>query len=131
MQTASTTELDTGTLFFRPVHPLNFPYSELLFEQEHPSWRWPELTRVVELYVDLHEHLQAMVCFRPAKQPGHIDNVRCYVAPLGRKPAAGDPRQALTDARSAAEACELQMLSVLSKLHGAPQASQHSDEPAG
>jgi len=59
-------------------------------------------------------------CFRPAAQPGHIDNVRCYMAPVGPRKSFIDPR-ALVDLAEAGARCEEQMLKVLLKLHGAPQ----------
>ena len=107
-------------LFFRPVHPLNFPYKELLNEAEEPAEHWPDLTRVIELYEDLQGRLQLMVCFRSARQPGHIDNVRCYVADLGPRASAGDLTQVLQRHSSAAAQCEAQMLPHLCKVHGDP-----------
>jgi hypothetical protein len=120
MTTHTTSQATIPGLFFRPIHPLNFPYKELLSESEEPSGSWPAVTRVIELYEDLQGGLQLMVCFRPAKQPGHIDNVRCYVASLGPRSTAGDVGQLAAQCSTAAAHCEAQMLPYLCKLHGDP-----------
>jgi hypothetical protein len=117
--TSQATSQTTQGLFFRPVHPLNFPCRELISETEEPARSWPDVTRVIELYEDEQGLLQLMVCFRSARQPGHIDNVRCYVAGLGARSGA-DVQQLLQRYPDAGGQCERQMIGVLSKLHGDP-----------
>jgi hypothetical protein len=112
----------TGTkLYFVPVHPLHYPPQETFSEVEQPAQRWDSLTRICALYEDAQGLLRLKVCFRPERQPGHIDNVRCYSTVLGLRAAFADPRTALPDLKGAAEQCETQMLKVLAKLHGEPQ----------
>jgi hypothetical protein len=121
----ATNQPAASKLFFTPVHPLNFPARELLAEAEQPSAHWSGVTRIAELYEDMHGMLCVTACFRPAAQPGNIDNVRCYMAPVGPRQAFADPRS-VVDLGAAGARCEEQMLKVLRKVHGAPQAQAQS-----
>jgi hypothetical protein len=108
-------------LFFVPVHPLHYPPQETFSELQHPTQHWDAVTRVCTLYEDAEGLLRLNVCFIPERQPGHIDNVRCYTTVLGLRVAFPNPRAALPDLEAAAAQCETQMLKVLAKLHGAPR----------
>lgn len=112
----------TPQCWFRPVHPLNYNLSELLGEQEEPSSRWSGVTRYVMAHVDHGGRLAVLVGFRPGTDPGHIDNVRCFRALLGRAADAPDPLAAIGPLEQAAAECEEQWGAELDKLfgHGLP-----------
>jgi hypothetical protein len=111
--------------WFRPVHPLNFNLRQLLLEQEQAAPRWPGVTRYVMAHIDNQGLLGVLVGFRPGSDPGHIDNVRCFRAMLGRAADYPDPLAALGPLADAISECELQFGDVLEKLygHGVPRAA--------
>jgi hypothetical protein len=105
-------------LWFRPVHPLNYNLRELLAEREQPSEHWPGVTQYVMAHIDNQNMLAVLVGFRPGTDPGHIDNVRCFRAILGRAADYPDPLAALGPLAAVVAECEAQFGDVLDKLFG-------------
>jgi hypothetical protein len=107
-------------LQFTPVHPLNFPYREILEESEHPSGRWPHVKRAVSLFIDLEGQSAVMVAFKLADAPGNIDFTRCYTAHLAAQGDYKNPLATLPDRLAVADQCEAQFAAKLAQFYGEP-----------
>jgi purine nucleoside permease len=97
---------------------LNYNLARLLGEQEQPSVRWEGVTRYVMAYVDRQGMLAVLVGFRPGSDPGHIDNVRCFVSLLGLASDFDDPAKVVGPLEDVAKSCEAQWGAELDKLFG-------------
>lgn len=95
----------------------------VLFEEEYPSQRWPEISRLVTVYADHHGDVYAFVCFRPPNAAGNLDLVRCYRANLGPRAGLGDPLAALGGGPAAAQAVEDTYAAKLAMFYGEPGAT--------
>jgi hypothetical protein len=107
-------------LHFVPVHPLNFPYREILEESEHPSTRWPHVKRAVSLFIDLKAQPAVMVAFKLTDAPGNIDLTRCYTARLAPHSDYKNPLATLPDRLAVADQCEAQFAATLAQFYGEP-----------
>ncbi len=111
-------------LYFTPVHPLNFPFREILEESEHPSERWPHVKRAVSLFIDLDEMLAVLVTFKLADAPGHIDLTRCYTAKVAPRAQYKNPLAAFPDRLAVADQCEARFADKLAQFYGKPGAER-------
>jgi hypothetical protein len=108
-------------LHFVPVHPLNFPYTQIHEEAESPSPRWPFIKRTVSLFTDVQGFLAVQVCFKSDDDPGNLDTLRCYqarVAPAGK---FKNPLGAYPDRLELADMCEAQFAAKLAQFYGDPE----------
>jgi hypothetical protein len=107
-------------LQFIPVHPLNFPYREILEESEHPSARWAHVKRTVSLFVSVDDQLSVLVAFKLADAPGNMDFTRCYCAHAAPRAGYKNPLAAFPDRLALADLCEEQFAGTLAQFYGAP-----------
>lgn len=107
-------------LHFLPAHGLDMRAREILAENEHPSKRWPDVTRVVTLYFDTGGHAAAFVCFRPPANSGHVDLVRCYRARIGPAAEVADPLAAVGGFEELADQVEEKYAGQLAMFLGEP-----------
>jgi len=112
-------------LKFHPAHGLNMRAREIISEDEHSAQRWPDVTRVVTLYVDVDDNYAFFVCFRPAGQTGNIDKVRCYRGQLGPRGQIADPLATVGGYAALAQAVEDEFAPKLAMFFGEPG----EDEP--
>ena len=108
-------------LHFTPVHPLNFPYREILEESEHPSARWAHVKRVVSLFVDVEDQLCVLVTFKLADALGNMDFTRCYSARVAPREMYKNPLAAFPDRLAVADQCEEQFAAKLGQFYGNAQ----------
>ena len=105
---------------FQPAHGLDMRATRIIAEHEHPAQRWPEVTRVVTLYVDTEDHAAAFVCFRPPTHSGHVDMVRCYRGRIGPADQIGDPLAAVGGFEALADQVEDRFVAKLVMFLGQP-----------
>jgi hypothetical protein len=112
-------------LEFHPAHGLHMRAREILSEHEHPSTRWPDITRLVTLYIDADDNYAVFVCFSPQGQSGNIDKVRCYRGRIGPRAEIADPLEAISSFENVAQAVEDEFAGKLAMFFGEPG----EDEP--
>jgi len=111
-------------LSFKPVHPLNFPYREIVSETELPSSLWPDLMRVISTYIDVHNDFCVMVCFRRKGWQGNMDLVRCYAATIRPSAKEANSLGAYGGPEIVADMAEEQLADTLSMFYGHPGEEQ-------
>lgn len=112
-------------LNFQPAHGLNMRARRIISEDEQPARRWPDVTRVVSLYLDVDGDYAAFVCFRPAGQIGNVDKVRCYRGKIGPATAIADPLKAVGGFAELGQLVEDEFAAKLTMFFGEPG----EDEP--
>ena len=98
---------------------------EIISEHEHPSTSWPDITRLVTLYVDSDDNYAVFVCFSPKGQGGNVDKVRCYRGRIGPRAEIADPLAAIGSVEDVAQAVEDEYGAKLAMFFGEPG----TDEP--
>ncbi|GEM_PF-2516135 len=109
---------------FQPAHGLDMRATRTIAEDEHPAKRWPEVIRVVTLYVDTEGYAAAFVCFRPPAHGGHVDLVRCYRGRIGPAEQVGDPLAAVGGFEALADQVEDRFAAKLAMFLGQPGGSE-------
>jgi hypothetical protein len=112
-------------LKFHPAHGLFMRAREILNEDEHSSASWPDITRLVTLYIDTDDNYAVFVCFSPQGQSGNVDKVRCYRGVIGPRVAISDPLAAIGSFEEVAQAVEDEFHEKLAMFFGEPG----EDEP--